>query len=80
MKDIVITSKIIKRELRIWLACFLLAFLLNIVAICIYKTSWVEAFSQIGYVLVISIVCYALLAFFRLLAHWLLRAFRKGRK
>ncbi|MDR1744053.1 MAG: hypothetical protein LBR48_09620 [Dysgonamonadaceae bacterium] len=74
MKDIVITSKMINREMRIWLICFLLAFLLNVVAVCIYKTSWVEIFSQIGYVVVISIVFYAILAFFRLVAYGLSKA------
>lgn len=78
MKDIVITSKIIRRELRVWLACFAFAFLLNVVAIVMFNTSWVEAFSQIGYVVVISIVCYAIVAFFRLLVYWVRKALKKA--
>ena len=48
MKDIVITSKKIKRERNIYILCFVLAFIINIIAIIVYARPWVEMFSQIG--------------------------------
>lgn len=66
MKDIIITSQRIKKELTLLLACFAIAFLMNIVAIFIYMTPWVEAFTQIGYVVILTISFYILLALIRL--------------
>jgi hypothetical protein len=67
MKDIVITSKRVKKETFILLVCFAIACALNVVGISIYKTPWIEVFTQIGYVIVISVVLYVILAFFRLI-------------
>lgn len=75
MKDIIITSKRIKKELYILLSCFAIAFILNIVSIVIYKTSWVEVFTQIGYVIVITIVLYLILALVRLFISGLKKIF-----
>lgn len=54
MKDIIITSQKIKRERNIYLICFLLSFAINIIAILVYTRPWIEIFTQLGYVLVIS--------------------------
>lgn len=77
MKDLVISSKTIKRELFVLLSCFIVAFLINIASIIIYKTSWVEIFTQLGYVVVIAIVLYLLSGAVRLLIYLIKRAFRK---
>lgn len=66
MKDIIITSLRIKKELTLILACFVVAFLMNIIAIFIYKTPWVEVFTQIGYVVILTISFYILLSLVRL--------------
>lgn len=66
MKDIVIKSKQIKRELYIALAAFAIAIMLNIYAILKYKTQWTELFSQLGYVLALSVVIYLLALVVRL--------------
>lgn len=58
MKDIIITSKRIKKEFIFWLICFFIAFAINLSAIFIYKTPWYEVFSQLGYVVVISLSIY----------------------
>lgn len=79
MKDIVITSQIIKRERNIYLLCFLLAFAINIVAIVVYERPWIEVLSQLGYVFVISIFFYILLWIPRLIFKWIYRLFRKKR-
>lgn len=54
MKDIIITSKKLKQERNIFLLSFLLAFIINVIAIIIYSRPWIEIISQIGYVIVIS--------------------------
>jgi uncharacterized membrane protein len=66
MKDIVFTSKRIKKEAYILLGCFAFAFILNILSIFIYKTQWFEIFTQIGYVVIITIILYFLITLGRL--------------
>ncbi len=58
MKDIIITSKKLKQERNIYLLSFLLAFIINVIAIIIYSRPWIEIISQIGYVIVISFFIY----------------------
>ena len=65
MKNIVITRKQINRELIIWGICLVIAIGLNVYAIISYNTSWSELYSQGGYVIVLSIVLYAILWIFR---------------
>lgn len=77
MKDIVFTPKRQKKELRIFGMCFVIAFLMNFIAIIIYKTSWIEIISQIGYVFVIAVVIYLIFAFFRGIIKWIGKVFRK---
>ena len=80
MKDIIITSKRIKKELYILLGCFIVAFAVNLIAIIIYKTSWVEILSQIGYVLVITLFLYVLLAALRFAFKIIRKALRRMKK
>lgn len=77
MKDIVITSQMIRRERNIYLLCFLLSFAINIVAIVVYERPWIEVLSQLGYVFVISIFFYIILWIPRLSFKWICRLFRK---
>ena len=51
MKDIVIKWKWVKRELLLILACYILANLLNLASIIIYKTSWDELIDSQRFVL-----------------------------
>lgn len=67
MKDIIITSQKIKRERNIYLICFLLSFVINIIAILVYTRPWTEMFTQLGYVLVISFFIYFILWILRIL-------------
>jgi hypothetical protein len=57
-----------RREFIIWLIAFLLSNLLNVYGIIHYKTSWTELFTQLGYVFVLSLFLYFLVALIRLLA------------
>lgn len=79
MKDIVITSQMIRRERNIYLLCFLLAFAINIITIVVYERPWTEMFSQLGYVFVISIFFYTFLWIPRLIFKWIYLLIRKKR-
>jgi glucan phosphoethanolaminetransferase (alkaline phosphatase superfamily) len=80
MKDIVIPSQKVKREAYVFLGCFIFAFLLNIAAIIIYKTPWYEAFTQIGYVIVIAVVLYLIMAFIRFFIYLIKQLFKQKTK
>ena len=80
MKEIVFTPKRQKKELRIFGLCFLIGFLMNFISIIIYKTPWIEILSQIGYVFVIAVVLYLILAFFRGNIKWIRKLLRKIKK
>ncbi len=66
MKDTVITARAKKRELWILLACFVVANITNWVAIIRFSAPWYEVFTQIGYVVVTTLVIYALIAVLRI--------------
>ena len=66
MKDTVITAQAKKRELWILLACFVVANITNWVAIIRFSAPWYEVFTQIGYVVVTSLVIYVLIAVLRI--------------
>jgi fumarate reductase subunit C len=65
MKDIVIKSGTVKKELSVFLVCFIFAFLVNVFAINQAGTLWRELFTQLGYVIVIALIVYLLLALLR---------------
>ena len=66
MKDTIITAQAKKRELWILLACFVVANVTNWVAIIRFSAPWYEVFTQIGYVIVTTLVIYALIAVLRI--------------
>ena len=66
MKDTIITAQAKKRELWVLLACFVVANITNWVAIIRFSAPWYEVFTQIGYVVVTSLVIYALIAVLRI--------------
>lgn len=61
MKDIIITSRQVRRELWFLLGSFIAACGLNIYAIVRYTRPATELFSMIGYVIVTALVIYLLL-------------------
>lgn len=65
MKDIIIKGSRIKRELKFWLVSFLIAVIINIYAIIEYNTNWIEIFSQLHIVVIVSILIYILLILIR---------------
>ena len=66
MKDTVITADVKRSELWILLGCFVVANVVNWVAIIKFATPWYEVFSQIGYVVVTTCILYILLWVLRL--------------
>lgn len=78
MRDIVITSRKLKKEIYIFSACFTMAFLTNIISIIIFKTPWYEVFTQIGYVIVITVVLYLIATLFQLIALGIVRLMKKS--
>lgn len=70
MKDLRITANRQKKELIVFSFCFLLSFVINIISIVVYNTSWIEVIQSIGYVVVLAVFLYFLFTLFRLL--WLL--------
>lgn len=77
MKDIIITSQKLKRERKIYLLSFILAFIINVITIIVYSRPWIEVISQIGYVIVISIFIYFILWIPRGILNILIRLFRR---
>ena len=67
MRNIIITSARIKKEIIILCVSFMAALGLNIYSIIKYKTEWAELFGQFHTVLFIGLVIYLLVALFRVL-------------
>ena len=67
MKDTIITAKTKKRELKILLVCFAIAVAINIFAIVKFDRGWEELFTQIGFVLAITIFFYVVATIVRLI-------------
>lgn len=58
MKDIVISGKVLKRELFIFLGCVAASWLLNVYSIIHYTRPAIELVSTIGYVVVLAVIVY----------------------
>lgn len=76
MKDLNIPAKNIKKEIKIFVACFVLANLLNLYAILSYKTALHELFTQIGYVILFSVFLYFLLGIVRILVSLIIKTIK----
>lgn len=77
MKDIVIKGKDIRREFIVMFCCFIMAMLVNAAAIITYDRPWSELYSQIGYVIFMSVCIYILLAVVRVIVYCILSLLRK---
>ncbi|MDR2119256.1 MAG: hypothetical protein LBP64_00060 [Tannerella sp.] len=77
MKDIVFTAKQQRCEIA-WLSvCIVASFILNVIAIIIYRTEWKELWTQIVWVLFIGMILYGLSVVVRLIAFGIMRLFGK---
>lgn len=66
MKDTIISAATKRRELYIWLVCFVVANIVNWVSIIHFKTPWYEIFTQVGYVVITSLLFYGLVLVVRI--------------
>lgn len=73
MKDTIISAAVKRRELKILLVCFILANVVNWVAIIKFGTPWYEVFTQVGYMTVTTLIIYGLLLLVRIAYHILRR-------
>jgi len=64
-QDTIITLQQKRKEAIILIVCFILANLLNLSGILIYKTSFTELYTQWAIVIVISMILYTLTIIFR---------------
>jgi hypothetical protein len=80
MKDISISGKRIRSELKWLLGCLIAAIIFNVYSIIRYQTSWAEFFTSIHVVFILSLVFYVLLFFFRGLLSLVLRFSTRKRK
>lgn len=69
MKEIVVSPKRLKNEITIFAICFGIAFIFNLYAIIRFQTPWYEIFSQIGYVLLITVSLYFVVIFIRFILY-----------
>jgi uncharacterized membrane protein YbhN (UPF0104 family) len=77
MKDIKITVKRQKTEIYWFTGCFCAVFLLNIISVIIYKTSWTELYSQIFWVLLLTFGLYFATLLLRIAYNFVVRKKKK---
>jgi len=65
MNDLIIRAKTLKREGVILIILFVVSFLVNLYAVIAFDGSYLELFTQIGWVLVITLVLYLVIALIR---------------
>ena len=53
------------KEIRIWIILFLIAEILNVAAIIIYKTEWKELYTQLGFVFIFTCFLYLFVGIIR---------------
>jgi hypothetical protein len=56
-----------RREFFLWLSAFILSNVLNAYSIQHYHTEWKELFTQLGYVFLLSLIIYGVVALIRIL-------------
>ena len=79
MKDILVTSSQIKRELKWLLGILVISILFNIFSIIKYNTAWRELVTQLHIVLFLTLILYFLILLLRLLTGLILRIIRGGK-
>jgi len=76
MKDIIISSKRIRKELVTLLVCFIVGFIANVGAIIYYKSAAVEMLTSLPYVLVFCGFIYIVWSLVRLIKWFLFKAIK----
>lgn len=73
MKDIIIKSTTLKREIIIWIVALCCAVALNIYAIVKYDASWIELLTQLPVIILLSVLIYLLIIVVRGIAKTILK-------
>jgi hypothetical protein len=79
MKDIMIPSKRIKKELITLLICFLIGFTANVGAVIYYKTAAIEIITSLPYVLIFTAVIYVIWSLIRSISLLIIKCERKNK-
>lgn len=77
MKDILISVKRQKMEIKVFCTCIVLAYLMNIISIISFGTDWSELWTQSLWMLIVSCGLYGLSVVLRLLFCGLQSIFHK---
>lgn len=77
MKDIVISSRHIRRELWIFLGCIVAMELVNVYAIVDYGGKWSELVMSLGFVVAAAVVAYIVIAVVRLIVYGIVKLIKK---
>lgn len=77
MKDIVISSRHIRRELWIFLGCIVAMELVNVYAIADYGGKWSELVMSLGFVVAAAVVTYIVVAVVRLIVYGIVKLIKK---
>lgn len=77
MKDIVISSRHIRRELWIFLGCIVAMELVNVYAIADYGGKWRELVMSLGFVVAAAVVAYIVVAVVRLIIYGIVKLIKK---
>lgn len=78
MRDILLTVKRQRTELFVFAACFLIAFLLNVISIITFDTEWKELYTQLLWVVCLALLLYGVVTIVRLFYWGIKRIFKKG--
>jgi len=70
MKELKLSVKRQQTEWKIFVLCFLIAFVMNVISIMLYHTEWKELYTQLGWVLALSVFLYFLILLLRLIYHF----------
>lgn len=80
MKGFTISGKQIRNELKWLVGCFVAAIIFHVYAIIRYQTSWSAFFTTLRVILILTLVFYLLLVFFRGLISLVMRFSTRKRK
>ena len=67
MKDLIIKGFFLKREIKIYLICLVIAVIIHVSAILFYKTNWMELLTAFYYTFFISLLFYLIVCCARLI-------------
>ena len=80
MKDITISARRQKHELKTWLVCFAIAFALNVYAVIAYESPATELLTSLLYVLCFSLVLYAAWSCLRIIGYFVFKNIKYNNK